>query len=62
MRNGTHVVHAMKNKKLKSKSKIYLVQLLINPKIRSELKKARILKKLAQMLNVGIKEFNQSKM
>jgi hypothetical protein len=52
----------MKNKKLKSKSKIYLVQLLINPKIRSELKKARILKKLAQMLNVGIKEFNQSKM
>jgi hypothetical protein len=61
MRNGILVVHKMKKKKLKSKSKIYLVQLLTNLKIRSVQKKVKMLKKLAQTLNVGIKEFNQSK-
>ena len=62
MKNGILVVHVMINKKLKSKSKIYLAQLLINHWIRSDQKKARILKRLVQMLIVEIKDLHRFKM
>ena len=60
MKNGTLVV--MINKKLKIKIKIYLMLLLINLITKSEQKKAKILKKLDQMLSVEIKDLLQFKM
>lgn len=62
MKNGTLVVHKRIKGKLKLKSKIYLVRLLINLRIRRDLKKARMLKNLVQMLNVEIKDLLQFKM